>query len=63
MLNKKAEKWIGNSGMKRLTIDVEPEVHNKLKTICLMKDRTMAHTLRRAINKLIQKHDSTETQK
>ena len=61
--NKQAEKWIGNSGMKRLTIDIEPEIHNKLKAICVERENTMAYTLRRAINKFIQKYEIKETQK
>lgn len=42
---KNAERWVGNTGLKRLTIDVEPALHTKLKRTAALQGITMKDAL------------------
>lgn len=44
-----AEKWVGNSGMKRLTIDIDPELHTDLKQKAALNKTPMKDVLVRLI--------------
>ncbi len=51
-INKAAEKWVGNSGMKRLLVELEPEMHTKLKSFAAEENVSMTDIIR----KLVKKH-------
>lgn len=53
--NKQAEKWIGNPGTIRLSIDLDPEMHKKLKSLATEESETMAVIVRRLIKKHLSK--------
>lgn len=53
-INSKAEKWVGNTGMKRLTIDIEPDLHANFKSKVDAKGLNMKGVLIKFIKTYVQ---------
>ncbi len=55
-----AEKWIGRTGLKRLTIDIDPALHAKLKKMAAVHGMSMRSMLTAFIKTQVTRLPSSE---